>query len=305
MKNYLPGLLFLTILGIVACKHQLEEAEKEVVPKTTASVCNITVESMSLIVEYPASTAFLKKSTIKSPVTGYIDDVFCKTGDEISKGKLMFTIRTKESNALLRTKTDTGIQFNGSVKVFAPISGIVASLTRQSGDYITENDELTNLASPSSLIFLANIPTENINSIKPGQNCQILLPDSRKLQAKVSSQLSAVDQETQTQRFIVTPLSSVSLPENMNCRLLIENSIKQKATVLPKAALLCNETQNIFWVMMLINDSTAIKVQVKPGIIQNEKAEILEPIFSGTDRILASGNYGLEDTVRVNIIKRP
>ena len=60
---------------------------------------------------------------------------------------------------------------------------------------------------------------------------------------------------------------------------------------------------SIFGVMKLVNDSIAIKVPVKKGIESSEKIEILEPVFSSSDRIIISGNYGLADTAKVNIIK--
>jgi hypothetical protein len=59
-----------------------------------------------------------------------------------------------------------------------------------------------------------------------------------------------------------------------------------------------------FWVMKLINDSTAVKVLVKTGLKNKDVVIISEPLFSSTDRILSSGNYGLADTAFVNVEKR-
>lgn len=75
------------------------------------------------------------------------------------------------------------------------------------------------------------------------------------------------------------------------------------ATVLPKAAVLANETQTDFWVMKLLNDSTAIKIAVKKGIESADKVEILEPLFKSSDNILLTGNYGLADTAKVMVTK--
>ena len=56
--------------------------------------------------------------------------------------------------------------------------------------------------------------------------------------------------------------------------------------------------------MKLINDSTAVKIPVKKGIETKEKIEIIDPIFNTSDQIVRTGNYGLEDTARVYIIKK-
>ena len=57
-----------------------------------------------------------------------------------------------------------------------------------------------------------------------------------------------------------------------------------------------------FWVMKLINDSTAVKVLLKTGIVTDSQIEILMPLFDKNDRLINSGHYGLADTARVNII---
>ena len=56
--------------------------------------------------------------------------------------------------------------------------------------------------------------------------------------------------------------------------------------------------------MKLINDSTAVKVPIKKGIESQGKIEITEPVFTANDKIIQTGNYGLEDTARVTIIKK-
>jgi hypothetical protein len=87
----------------------------------------------------------------------------------------------------------------------------------------------------------------------------------------------------------------------MNAIVSVIKSSRPKAAVLPKSAVLGNETQTDFWVMKLINDTTAIKVTVTKGFENNEEVEIKEPVFLKTDRIILTGSYGLPDTARVII----
>jgi hypothetical protein len=58
-----------------------------------------------------------------------------------------------------------------------------------------------------------------------------------------------------------------------------------------------------FWVMKLINDSTAVRVPVTKGISSDDIIEIVSPLFNLTDRIINSGQYGLADTAFVTINK--
>jgi hypothetical protein len=83
----------------------------------------------------------------------------------------------------------------------------------------------------------------------------------------------------------------------------IIKSSKENALVLPKPAVLGNEALTEFWVMKLVNDSTAIKVVVKKGIETNNEVEITDPVFNPTDRVILTGNYGLPDTASIIIMK--
>ncbi|MGZ4000102.1 MAG: hypothetical protein ACXVIY_05715, partial [Mucilaginibacter sp.] len=67
---------------------------------------------------------------------------------------------------------------------------------------------------------------------------------------------------------------------------------------------LANETQTEFWVMKMINATTAVKVPVTKGIESGDRVEILSPKFSPQDKIIVTGNYGLTDTAKVKIAQQ-
>jgi hypothetical protein len=103
---------------------------------------------------------------------------------------------------------------------------------------------------------------------------------------------------------VVKPLNGLNLPENLIARIRIPRNTIAKATILPKTCILSDELMHDFWVMKLINDSTAVKVVVKPGLSAGDSVQIIEPHFSEHDLFLSSGNYGVGDTVLVSIIKK-
>lgn len=82
--------------------------------------------------------------------------------------------------------------------------------------------------------------------------------------------------------------------------------VKQNAgiakQIFPKAAILSDEMMEKFWVMKLINDSTAVKIDIDPGVSNKEVIEVKSPIFNTEDQFLISGNYGLPDTALVKVI---
>ncbi|MEO6455484.1 MAG: RND transporter, partial [Ginsengibacter sp.] len=89
------------------------------------------------------------------------------------------------------------------------------------------------------------------------------------------------------------------IPPGLVAKVKIIKISKASASSLPKAAVLSDETQSEFWVMKMIDDSTAIKVPVKTGVETTDKIEILSPEFSPKDKILLTGNFGLPDTALV------
>ena len=98
------------------------------------------------------------------------------------------------------------------------------------------------------------------------------------------------------------PDSLFYIPENLNAVSEIIVGKHQNAQRLDKKALMTNETQTNYWVMKMINDSTAVKVEVVKGIETKELVEIKSPVFEPNDRILLEGQYGLTDSAIVKII---
>ena len=55
--------------------------------------------------------------------------------------------------------------------------------------------------------------------------------------------------------------------------------------------------------MRLLNDSTAVKVPVTVGAQEKDHVEIKSPRFSPKERVLLSGNFGLDDTAAVKVTR--
>jgi len=112
-----------------------------------------------------------------------------------------------------------------------------------------------------------------------------------------------IDSISQTQSYSIKVQAPHNIPQNLVAKVKIVKISKTVAATLPKNSVLSNETLSEYWVMKMINDTTAVKVPVKKGLETGDRVEIISPDFSPTDKILLSGNYGLPDTALVIVHK--
>lgn len=303
MNRFLIATFSIPLLLLVhSCNHQAPQTDNTSVnSKTPVTVTNITLGTMSDSLSLTAVSSFLKKNSLKSSAAGYVEKVNVRLGDHVNKDQTLFIIKTKESAALSTNALDSILNFNGEFGIHASSSGIITQLEKQEGDYVADGDLLCTIAQESSFIFMLNVPFELNRYILENSPCTILLPDKSTIKGLISSRMPVVDAVSQTQAFLVKALTNRSLPENLIVTIQVAKNVLNHARSLPKEAVLTNESEDNFWVMKLLNDSTAIKVPVVRGIETNSRVEIRTPVFSDTDRILLTGNYGLPDTANILI----
>ena len=301
MKN-LAVITFVYMFFLMLGCQEGNKQEGEPNVSTPVSVTTIKSGNIPRIIKLMATSSYLRKNTVRSTSTGYITLTNCIIGDYANLNKPLFKIRTKEAEALGSfNKLNPGFSFSGDVTLLSPTSGILTEVNKQVNDYVSDGDPLCTIAEQSSLVFLLNVPFEQNKQIKPGAKCEVLLPDSTIIKGVINSKLSGIDPVSQTQNFIIKPATSLIIPENLNTYVLIKEEKKTDCQIIDKKCVLSNETLDNFWVMKLINDSTAVRVDVKTGVANEQNIEIISPVFDLKDRLISTGHYGLPDTAKVNI----
>jgi hypothetical protein len=286
------------------CGRRQETGEKEIHVRVPVTVENIHVSSVSEYLELNATSSFLVKSIIKSPTTGYIEDIRITQGDKVVKNELLFKIRTKESAALQNDSLNP-YSFSGIIPLKSNLDGIILTLDHPRGDYVQEGDQLATIAVPSSFVYILDVPYESVPFVKISSSCEITLPGGHTMSGKIFSRLPSITPGSQTQRFIIHPAEIQNMPENLIAKIRIVKQTIPKAVLLNKSCILADEVMQHFWVMKMISDSVAVKIPVTTGLTSGNDIEITSPSFLPSDRFLSSGNYGLEDTVKVTITNKP
>lgn len=305
IKNYEAlKLLFSIILifGLFSCAGKKAEPEEETKTKPEVKTGSPSRQNMVDYLTFNGNTTFLSSEIIRATFSGYIEKVNKNIGDKLLPGDNIFIIRTKEASAIDSSgNLSADIKFKGSVKINAKTTGTLIKMFYHLGDYVMDGDQLAQLAAPQSLRISLNVPFKFMKVVTGSGNITVVLPDGRKLKAKIGKIIPSIDQTTQTQTIILTMNDNVDLPDNLNVTVLIPGRTTTDAVALPKSAIQTDETQNEFWVMKLVNDSIAVKIKVKKGIENPQFVQIIEPQLDLNDKFIIDGAYGLEDSTKIKI----
>ncbi|MEP7254423.1 MAG: HlyD family efflux transporter periplasmic adaptor subunit [Ferruginibacter sp.] len=297
---------FLLIIILVSCKGK-DTAATEDVPdvRTPVTVITIGSEPMEEFTELSATSVFLQKWIVRANATGYLQVANVQLNKQVSRGQTLYTVKTKEAQSIGNSinKLDSSFRFTGVNSIRANGGGFISQVDKQAGDYVQDGDQLAVITDTKSFVFLLNMPYELRPFIVNKRSLELVLPDGEKLVGVIGGNMPTMDAGSQTQSIILRVNSDHAIPENLIAKVKVVKSSKMNSYSLPKSAIVTDETQTEFWVMKMLNDSVAIKVPIKKGIETNDKIEILSPAFSGNDKILITGNYGLSDTAKVQIIK--
>ena len=300
-------IIMILIVLCSSCGRTAIEGDTTVKAKVAVEVTELSKGVVKDELTLFANTLYLKRNVVTTPIPAFITQVFIKLGDPVKMGQVLYLLETKERRALgsQAVMPDSSSVSFGKITIKAPASGIISTLDKQQiGDYVLEGAQLCTIAESSALAFAVNVPFEFTAFSRTGTKCTLVLPDNSRHQATFRTPLTTMNSLAQTQTILAKSDEMLFLPENLIVKVLVNKNMEAKQQVLPKACVLTDEMMEKFWVMKLLNDSTAVKILVTPGIRNRESVEIMEPIFNVGDRFLITGNYGLPDTARVIVMKK-
>ena len=282
------------------------EGEPVVKARALVTVGAVQTDTLTDVLRLSAVSAFPAKDALRATTTGYVLAPTPVVGQQVRAGQTVFTLQTKESRTLHLDKLtgDPRLRFSGIISIKTARNGIMATVDKLAGDYVQDGEQLGLTYDRSRFGFILDVPVTQLRYVRTGQSCRIFLPDGRVLNGRVAEVLATADVSIQTQRYTIRPVGPVpDLPENLAVQVEIDRTAPRLARILPRSAVLTDETQTEFWVMRLLNDSTAVKVPVTVGAQEKEQIEIKEPVFLAKDKILLSGNFGLDDTAAVKVTR--
>ena len=302
--------LYFLILGVILISCQSKKTEETIIEEeqetiTPVTVTSIITEPMVEYIELNATSTFLQQGFVKASSNGYVQAVNAQVGKLVSSEQRVFVLKTKEAQSIGNSinALDSTFKFFGIINIKAGTTGYISEINHEPGDYVQEGEQLAVINDLNSFVFILNLPYELRQYVMNNDYVELLLPDGKKMMARISSAMPIVDSASQTQN-IILKVNEKNLPINLIGRVRVIKTEKANAISLPKQSVLSDETQTSFWVMRLIDDSTAAKVPVTKGLEINDRIEIVSPKFLTSDKFLLTGNYGLADTARIKIVEQ-
>ena len=303
MKKIFSIVVLISVF-FISCK-DTPLAEKPIDVRVPVTLTSIDTSGLQSYTDLNATAIYLVKNVIKANTTGYLNSVNVAANDFVTHGQELFSIKTREAKVLGNTinKIDPTLHFDGAIRVSSNTTGIVTMVNVQQGDYVQDGDALVTINDAKSFAIVLSLPFELKKYISLGQQLSVVLPDSSTRIATVQKFSPTVDATSQTQNVVLKINGKQDIPENLIVKVRIAKRSSNKTISLPKLAVLSDETETDFWIMKMINASTAIKIPIQKGIQTEDKVEILSPILTPKDKILLTGNYGVGDTITVKVIR--
>ena len=184
--------------------------------------------------------------------------------------------------------------------VTAPISGVIASRSIKTGNFVQINTPIFRIVDDSRLEATLNVPEREIATLKAGQPVTLVadaLP-GRSFTGTVDRISPVVDSGSGTFRVITAFEGRNMLQPGMFGRIRIDYDARANALVVPRSALLEDQSDVAVFV---VREAKAKRVPVKLGYSEGEWIEVRDGLEVG-DAVVTAGKVALRDCSEVQVI---
>ena len=183
--------------------------------------------------------------------------------------------------------------------VVAPISGVIASRSIKTGNFVQINTPIYRIIDQSRLEATLNVPERELATLKPGQpvDLQVDAMPGRHFGGRVDRIAPVVDSGSGTFRVICAFDGQGVLQPGMFGRLGIDYDSRKDALSVPRLALLDDGEPAVY----VVRAGKAARVAVKTGYSEGEWVEIRDGLKPG-DQVVTAGKVALRDGAEVQVI---
>jgi len=183
--------------------------------------------------------------------------------------------------------------------VTAPISGVVASRSIKTGNFVQINTPIIRIVDQSRLEATLNVPERELSTLKAGLPIALAVDalPGKVFQGTVDRIAPVVDSGSGTFRVVGSFASDGVLQPGMFGRIRIDYDQRANALVVPRVALLDDGDPAVF----AVRDGKAARVPVKVGYVDGEWIEVREGLKAG-EQVVTAGKVALREGSAVQVI---
>ncbi|SDR11864.1 membrane fusion protein, multidrug efflux system [Pseudoxanthomonas sp. CF385] len=183
--------------------------------------------------------------------------------------------------------------------VTAPISGVVASRSIKTGNFVQINTPIIRVVDQSRLEATLNVPERELSTLKAGQPVALAVDALRGkvFQGTVDRIAPVVDAGSGTFRVVCSFASDGVLQPGMFGRIKIDYDQRADALVVPRIALLDDGDPAVY----AVRNGKATRLPVKLGYVDGEWIEVREGLKAG-DQVVTAGKVALREGSAVQVI---
>ena len=184
--------------------------------------------------------------------------------------------------------------------VVAPISGVVASRSIKTGNYVQINTPIMRIVDTSRLEAVLNVPERELATLKAGLPVTLAVDalPGQTFKGTVDRVSPVVDSGSGTFRVVASFEGGGVLKPGMFGRIRVDYDQRADALVVPREALLDDESDPAVYV---VRERKAVRVPVKLGYLDGEWAEVRAGVREG-EPVVTAGKAALRDGTLVQVI---
>lgn len=184
--------------------------------------------------------------------------------------------------------------------VVAPISGVVASRSIKTGNFVQINTPIMRIVDTSRLEAVLNVPERELATLKAGLPVTLAVDalPGQTFKGTVDRVSPVVDSGSGTFRVVASFEGGGVLKPGMFGRIRVDYDQRADALVVPREALLDDESDPAVYV---VREKKAVRVPVKLGYLDGEWAEVRAGVREG-EPVVTAGKAALRDGTLVQVI---
>jgi len=201
-----------------------------------------------------------------------------------------------------KVSLDNAKKARGHLKLYAPIDGVVATLTVEEGEMASQAVPPVTVINLDRLVLDIHVTEYEINRVKEGQKVDVYIDaiGGERIEGTIDYVSPTVDPRTQGYPIRITiENDNHSLKAGMFARSMLPMEKKENALLIPKRSVV-NEDGNDY--VYVVNGDQALKVKVELGIEDGDRVEVLSGIESGT-LVITKGQEYIGDQTKINIVR--